>query len=169
MNVKPLTLIAAVSALSLFAAGCGNAPQAPTASSQPPGQESPTAQTQQPNGARRGGAGMMNVPAGSKAFFGFVATVNGTTVTLGGRTATTTVNLLPTTQYTSSTQADIKADVRILGYGTPKADGSIDAQTVRIAPAMGGGRGGFRNGGNPSGMPNGEPENGAPPAPPQGQ
>ncbi len=166
MTLKYLSFIAAVSTLSLFAAGCGNSSTIPPQNqAATPGQQA--AALGQNGGQRRGGAGMMNVPAGSKAFFGTVATVNGTTLTLTGRNATTTVDLLPTTEYTSSTQADIKVDTRIMGYGTANADGSIAAQTVRLAPSMAGGRGraggGFRNGGAPGG-----PQD-VPPAPPQGQ
>lgn len=136
-----LTSLLILPVVALFAAGCASskAPatnSAPTANG-PGGQYS--------SSTHRSGRGMaQNVPAGDKSFFGMVSVVNGSTVTLSGR-ATTTVMLTSSTKYTGGAQTDIQIGKRILGYGTPNADGSITAVNVTVnMPNMP--QGGFRGG-----------------------
>ena len=134
----------------------------------------PVADSQATQGAPRGN--MPNIPAGSKPFFGQVASINGDTVTItsmsrrGGSangdpsaaaattaasaptTTTVSVTLTGSTVFSGGTKDAIVSGVRLFGYGTTNADGSITATNIQINPTRpaGGAGGGWQNHADPT-------------------
>ena len=120
----------------------------------------------QPGNGQRGN--MPNIPAGSKPFFGQVASISGSTVTVtsmgrrgGGTgtdltatntaaaapsTTTITITLTDSTVFSGGTKDAIVSGARLVGYGTVNADGSITATNVQINPTRpaGGSGGGWQ-------------------------
>ncbi|MFZ1020136.1 MAG: DUF5666 domain-containing protein [Minisyncoccia bacterium] len=101
--------------------------------------------------ASSGGFGMKNIPAGSKAFFGTIASNNGTTITLTSRgmrsrtaggtttapaTTTMTITVNGATQISGGDASALIQGTRITGYGTLNNDGSITATQISINPQM---------------------------------
>jgi len=116
-------------------------------------------------GGRSGFHGAMsNIPAGSKPFFGPIASVNGSQITIAsmsrnhspasgtsglqaGATSTTiTVNIVGDTAFNGGTKDNLTVGTRIFGYGTANSDGSINAQNIQINPQHPGGGGQFNGG-----------------------
>ena len=155
------------SAIALLAAGWGSSqPQANTQSNTAP----PVTIQNQPSvpgnsgsampGTRgnasstRGGFGMPNLPAGSKPFFGTVAAVSGSQITINGRTrnssstVSTIINITSATQFNDGEQSDLVWNPRA-GYGTASSNGSIDAESLRIGSPSGQGGGRYQGGSAP--------------------
>jgi hypothetical protein len=164
MNTRPLKVVLAGSALVLLAAGCSNS--APTSQTSGSGSTASTGVAAQVQGAatstpfgygRRGNAsstrsgfGMPNMPAGDKPFFGTIASLEGSSFTITGRsrtsssTMTTVINISGNTQYQGGSQSSLAAGARVVGYGAPNSDGSINAQSIQINPTLQGRPGGNR-------------------------
>lgn len=161
MKSTILKACVAVSVVALFAAGCSNGQSdsgaSPASAAAVSGHDGAMMRGNA-SSTRRGGFARMNIPAGDKMVFGTVASVSGSslTVTMMNRnssstpaTASSTVNVTldSGTKYQGGTQSDLKAGVRVAGYGAPNADGSITAVSLQINPMFGGGRGGSGGGG----------------------
>ena len=99
-----------------------------------------------------GNFSMKNIPAGSKAFFGTIASSDGTTITLTARnigkrsganttptaptTTTMTITVNSATQISGGDATALIQGTRIAGYGTLNSDGSITATQISINPQM---------------------------------
>jgi hypothetical protein len=74
-----------------------------------------------------------NFPPGSKPFYGTVASVSGSKVTITGHshssssTIITIIEITSGTQFKNGSKADITNGARVAGAGTANSDGSINA------------------------------------------
>ena len=155
MNSNILKVCAAAAVLMLFAAGCSSGQSAQTSDQAGAGGPGGNyAMRGNASSTRRGGF-RMNMPAGAKPIFGSITAVNGSVLTLSpaGRNPNSTstaaiaattlqVTVDGSTQYQGGVASDLKAGVRVMGYGTTTADGTIEAQSLRIVTMGGGGPGG---------------------------
>lgn len=156
------------SAIALLAAGCSNAQQASNQTdSQPQGalNNASSSMANMPGMQGHGtasstGMGMRNLPAGSKPFFGTIASVSGSQITVSGfsrtssSTVSTIVDITSGTQFQGGAQSALVTGAKVAGYGTANSDGSINATNVQINPTFGGrGQGGghYQGGGQGSG------------------
>lgn len=110
---------------------------------------------------------MINIPAGSKPFFGQIASIDGLKLvisssmknhnnadsagTSGGTSSTVTVVLNSNTTFGGGTKDNLASGVRIFGYGTANSDGSITAANIQINPSRPAGSG-FSHDGTDSGQ-----------------
>ncbi len=165
MNKKMLVF---GSAIVLLAAGCSSQPQANSQSSPPSStvaqnQTAPTspAVPMSPSGgsasSTRRGFGMPNLPAGSKPFFGTIASVSGSQITISGHmrnsssTASTIINITSSTTYQGGSQSSLTTGTRVAGIGTTNGDGSLNATSIQINPTFSGrGSGGGYGGPHPT-------------------
>ena len=131
--------------------------------SQSPTNINPSNSAPDGNGAAKRGP-MANIPSGQKPFFGQVASVSGSTLTITTHTmnrgasspegssassaspTTITVTLTSSTTFSGGTESTLASGVRIFGYGTPNSDGSITATNIQINPTRPTGAGSNANG-----------------------
>ncbi len=102
----------------------------------PNSETTPSTTTPSPRLGQRGG---MTIPAGSKSFFGSIASISGSTVTLTALrkdNATVTVTVSPGTDMNGDTSSKLVVGARVVGYGITNPDGSLSAQNIRINPTM---------------------------------
>jgi len=100
---------------------------------------------------------MSNIPAGSKPFFGQIASVDGSKITISspmrnrnnattgeaaiGSSASVSVTLTSGTTFTGGSKSDLANGTRVFGYGVANSDGSVVATNIQINPTMPGGGG----------------------------
>jgi hypothetical protein len=170
MNKKALTVVLTGSALVFLAAGCSNPVSSTSSTGSGSSAQVQGASTGTVNGtgtpfgygrrssasSTRAGMGMPNLPAGSKPFFGTIASVSGSEFTISGRTRnssstiSTVIEVSGSTQFQGGTQSSLAAGTRVVGYGTTNSDGSINAQSIQINPSFQGRPGGANAGTPPS-------------------
>lgn len=170
MTSKNVKVFVFSSAIALLAAGCNSAAQ-PQANSQTGAQSAPMSSSSTMSNmpgmdghgmasSSRSGFGMPNMPVGSKPFFGSIASVSGSQITISGHsrnsssTVTTIVDITSSTQFQGGAQTDLAVGARVAGYGTANSDGSINAINLQINPSFGGrGQGGGHYQGSGAGQP----------------
>ncbi|MCX6762809.1 MAG: DUF5666 domain-containing protein [Candidatus Moranbacteria bacterium] len=78
-----------------------------------------------------------SIPDGSKPFFGQVSAISGSKITLSSmNNSTVTVIISSSTEFTGGIKSDIKAGIKVAGYGTTGSNGSIEAVKIMINPTM---------------------------------
>jgi hypothetical protein len=169
MTAKNIKFLVFGSAIALLAAGCSNAQQQTNSQNSPQTQAAaplipanasstmPGMQGHTMASSTSGHFGMQNLPPGSKPFFGTIASVSGSQVTISGHsrnsstTVSTIIDITASTKFTGGSQTSLTSGTRIVGVGTANSDGSINATSLQINPTFSGrGQGGghYQSGGS---------------------
>lgn len=109
-----------------FPTGTKEKPPMPSEGSSPGVKKPPM-----PTGARG-----LNIPEGSQPIFGTVSNLEGSSFSIKSPMGESKVIFTASTTFEGGSSSDLKNDVRVGGYGTKNADGTITALQIQINPSM---------------------------------
>lgn len=82
------------------------------------------------------GAAMPKIPEGSQPFFGKVSNLDSSSFTVQGPLETVKILVTSSTEFKDGTSADLKNDLRVMGYGTKNDDGTVTALQIQLKVSM---------------------------------